>query len=153
MYGPPTTVTISSTDPTSGEFLFATVLQIPVSPIVSLGSSFTPTVSSDGTWIIGRRGVTGGIVSQLNTLPSVYATSATLDRPILFNGQVSRNFAILRPKPDETSVIINFRKSAGDVSQTILVPQDANDAIKASVGTIFQQLNVDLSNQNTNITQ
>ena len=59
----------------------------------------------------------------------------------------------MRPKPDETSVIVNFRKSTGDVSQTILIPQDANDEIKSNIGTIFQQLNVDLSNQNTNITQ
>jgi uncharacterized protein (TIGR02145 family) len=80
-------------------------------------------------------------------------TDVMVDRYITGSGNLSQNFAILRPKPDETSVIINFKKSAGDVSQTILIPQDANDVIKANVGTIFQQLNVDLSNQNTNITQ
>jgi hypothetical protein len=64
----------------------------------------------------------------------------------------SQNFAILRPKPDETSVIIDFRKTQGDVSQTILIPQDASEDLKSNVGTIFQKLNVDLSNQSQNQT-
>ena len=69
----------------------------------------------------------------------------TLDRNIessSYNNAVG--FAFLRPKPDETSVIVNFKKSPGEVSQTILVPYDANDAIKGSLGNIFKTLNTDL---------
>jgi len=69
----------------------------------------------------------------------------TLDRNIessSYNNAVG--FAFLRPKPDETSVIVNFKKSPGEVSQTILVPYDANGAIKGSLGNIFKTLNTDL---------
>ena len=59
-----------------------------------------------------------------------------------FNNAIS--FAILRPKPDETSVIINYKKQLGDVSQTILIPYDANDAIKANVGNVFKSLNTSI---------
>ena len=59
-----------------------------------------------------------------------------------FNSAVS--FAILRPKPNETSVIINYIKQPGEVAQTILVPYDANDTIKNSVGNIFKTLNTNL---------
>jgi hypothetical protein len=54
------------------------------------------------------------------------------------------DFAILRPKPDETSVIIEFEKSLGDVSQTMLIPQDANLELKQAVGNIFENLNRNL---------
>ena len=84
--------------------------------------------------------------AAISTTPTF---NIVVDRIIPSNGgNPSQNFAVLRPKPDETSVVINYRKSLGDVSQTILIPQDANDEIKNSVGTIFQSLNVDLSNQN-----
>jgi hypothetical protein len=81
----------------------------------------------------------------LNTYTASGQTYATLDRTIdtgSFNNAVS--FAILRPKPDETSVIINYRKQLGDVSQTILIPYDANDTIKNNVGNIFKTLNTPL---------
>ena len=91
---------------------------------------------------------TGTNTSVIQIVPFSNNIYAILDRNINSNtSNLSSNFAILRPKPDETSVIINFKKLLGDVSQTILIPQDANDEIKASVGTIFQSLNVDLSNQ------
>jgi hypothetical protein len=155
IYTLPAPVTIS-VNGTNG-IVNLTVYQIPVSPIKTTAAQVIPTIPSIGVWSysqLRRLGyiLRGGVYTNFSGTP-IYSTSVTLDRPITSPGQISQNFAILRPKPDETSVIINFRKSAGDVSQTILVPQDANDVIKASVGTIFQQLNVDLSNQNTNITQ
>ena len=61
---------------------------------------------------------------------------------INFNNAVS--FAILRPKPNETSVIIEYIKQPGEVAQTILIPYDANDIIKNSVGNIFKTLNTNL---------
>ena len=36
------------------------------------------------------------------------------------------------------------RKQPGDVAQTILVPYDANDTVKNSVGNIFKTLNTNL---------
>jgi hypothetical protein len=66
----------------------------------------------------------------------------TVDRTIdstRYNN-ISQNFAILRPKPDETSIIINFYKEIGEVSQTVLIPQDANDEIKSKIGTIYQTI-------------
>jgi hypothetical protein len=64
----------------------------------------------------------------------------------------NNNFAFLRPKPDETSVIINFSKKPGEVSQTILIPQDASENVKSKVGDIFRNFNTDLQDttiQNT----
>jgi hypothetical protein len=61
---------------------------------------------------------------------------------------INEDFAILRPKPDETSVIIDFKKKDGNVSQTILVPIDASENIKSKLGDIFASLNTDLSNTN-----
>jgi hypothetical protein len=56
----------------------------------------------------------------------------------------SLNFAILRPKEDETSVIIEYEKLKGDVSQAVLIPQDASDAIKAATADIFSSINPSL---------
>ena len=72
----------------------------------------------------------------------------TLDRPI-HDGGSDRNFAIFRPKPDETSVIINYKKQPGDTSQAIIIPQDASDELKGSIGKIYQKLNTDLSSNQT----
>ena len=156
MYAPPTAVNIS-VNGTNGIQSFG-ILQICVSLLKTSSSLVVPTVPTTGTWsyIQSRRlgySLMGGISSIFMGSPLIYTLSTTLDRSISTVEQTSKDFAILRPKPDETSVIINFRKSTGDVSQTILIPQDANDEIKSNIGTIFQQLNVDLSNQNTNITQ
>jgi hypothetical protein len=56
----------------------------------------------------------------------------------------AQSFAILRPKQDETSVIIDYKKQPGEVSQTILIPFDASNTIKDAVGNIFKTLNPDL---------
>jgi hypothetical protein len=85
-------------------------------------------------------------ISTIASTPFVYTLK--LDRDILNLINISYNFAILRLKPDETSVIINHKKNFGEVSQTILIPQDASATLKESVGDIFKQLNLDLSNQN-----
>jgi hypothetical protein len=51
------------------------------------------------------------------------------------------NFAILRPKPDETSVIIDYQKDPGEVSQTLLIPGDTNQLLKDKTGDIFEYYN------------
>ena len=54
------------------------------------------------------------------------------------------SFAILRPKPDETSVIIDYKKQPGLVAQSLLIPNDASTLLKDSIGTIFESLNIQL---------
>jgi hypothetical protein len=82
------------------------------------------------------------IINVSSSAPNVYVT---LNRPITasFN-DYAQNFAIFRRKPDETSVIIDFKKTPGEVSQTILVPYNINDTTKGSIGNIFKTLNTDL---------
>ncbi len=83
----------------------------------------------------------------LNVSSSTNGVYVTLSNNIdtgSFLSDVAQNFAIFRPKSDETSVIINFKKQPGEVSQTILVPSDASSTIKAAVGNIFKTLNPDL---------
>jgi hypothetical protein len=73
-------------------------------------------------------------------LPPTY--NVIVDRNVNLTNvsNIAQNFAILRPKPDETSVIINFHKEIGEVSQTVLIPQDANEEIKSKIGTIYQNI-------------
>jgi hypothetical protein len=83
----------------------------------------------------------------LNVSSSINGTYVTLNNNIdtgSFISDVAQNFAIFRPKQDETSVIINYKKQPGEVSQTILIPFDASSTIKAAVGNIFKTLNPDL---------
>ena len=124
-------------------------------------ATFTPSAPASNYYspVIGYFGIQKQDllrVGQFNNLNPVYyeilniytsstQTYAILDRTIdtgSFNN--AQSFAILRPKPDETSVIINYRKQLGDVSQTILIPYDANDTIKNNVGNIFKSLNTSL---------
>lgn len=134
----------------------ANYIYIAVSNNIDTPTNATPTLTSN----LGVTQVTTAAPWTLLNAPTVTFTansgvvftngfSVTLDKPLVIPTGLNpaQDFAILRPKPDETSVIINFRKSIGEVSQTILIPQDASDEIKNSVGTIFQSLNVDLSNK------
>lgn len=54
------------------------------------------------------------------------------------------DFAFLRPKPDETSVIINYKKQPGVVSQTLLIPENASKQLTNSIGNIYKRINTDL---------
>ena len=70
-----------------------------------------------------------------------------LDRPIapyITGSLLSSDFAILRPKPDETSVIINHKKAPGEVSTTLLIPGDLSTRVKDQVGNIFQSIKSNL---------
>ena len=125
---------------------------IPVSPNIA-SNPLLATLPSTGSFanaLTNGYTIDGGVSCTITLLKDAYptVTTVTVDRPITTTLQPSQNFAILRPKPDETSVIINFKKSAGEVSQTILIPQDANDEIKNKVGDIFSGLNTSLANQN-----
>jgi len=54
----------------------------------------------------------------------------------------SSNFAVLRPKPDETSVILEGRKAAGtEAAETsLLVPYDSTTNLKNNIGSIIKSL-------------
>ena len=58
----------------------------------------------------------------------------------------SNNFAIFRPKPDETSVILEGRNAAGTqaIGQALLVPYDASETLNNNIGTILKSLNTSL---------
>jgi hypothetical protein len=153
-----TTVVVGTSTFTSTNYRYYNILNIAVSPDYTITPT-TPLFSTQGggfSWnpnAILPNGTSlplGGIQTLFQSLTTSVTQkyTVTLDRDIkiLSGTDPSQFFAVLRPKPDETSVIINFKKSLGDVSQTILIPQDANDDIKNNVGNIFQSLNVDLSN-------
>jgi len=83
-------------------------------------------------------------IQRTFTFP-VAQTTVTLDQPITnWTTYNSQNFAILRQKPDETSVLINYIKQPGEVSPAILTPYDANATILAAQSTIFTTLNQSL---------
>lgn len=90
----------------------------------------------------------GGIKVTFTSSETIYTMTMNviLDRDIPNTiTNISQNFAILRPKPDETSVIINHKKFDGEVSQAILIPDDVSIDLKNRVGDIFKNLNTDLS--------
>jgi hypothetical protein len=62
--------------------------------------------------------------------------------------QAYNNFAILRPKPDETSVILEGRNAIvtgiEEIPQSLLIPIDASETLKASIGNIAKSLNTTL---------
>jgi hypothetical protein len=83
----------------------------------------------------------------LNVSSSTNGIYVTLNNNIdtgSFITNIAQDFAIFRPKPDETSVIINYKKQPGEVSQTILIPFNASNTIKDAVGNIFKTINPDL---------
>lgn len=81
----------------------------------------------------------------LNVSSSTTNVYITLNKPVVTSSyNDAQSFAIFRPKEDETSVIINYKKQPGEVSQTILIPFDASNTIKDAVGNIFKTLNPDL---------
>jgi hypothetical protein len=75
---------------------------------------------------------------------SGYPYSAVVSTSIITGSiNMSSNFAILRPKPDETSVILEGRKALGtkEVAQSVLIPYDASSELKAKVGEIIKSVN------------
>jgi hypothetical protein len=91
-------------------------------------------------------------------IDKLQTTILTLTPPDIFNvsGSVfgsavpaDQNFAILRAKPNETSVIVNYKKRPGDVSQAILIPQDLKSDVKDQIGNISKALSVSNINSST----
>lgn len=85
------------------------------------------------------------VTNEVNVLPTfsfpfkkLVVTLNNNFTPTTFDNQ---NFAILRPKENETSVILEFKKKPGAVAQTLLLPQDLSKIVKDQVGDIFAELN------------
>ena len=55
------------------------------------------------------------------------------------------SFAIFKSLQDETSVIVEYKKRDGEVSQTLLIPEDISVDVKNNIGNIVKNVNVDLS--------
>lgn len=75
---------------------------------------------------------------------SGYPYSAVVSTSIITGStNMASNFAILRPKPDETSVILEGRKALGtkEVVQSVLIPFDASSELKSKVGEIVKSVN------------
>jgi hypothetical protein len=60
----------------------------------------------------------------------------------------NNNFAILRPKPDETSVILNYKKQPGQTSQTLLIPSNIDLVVKENVANVASQLYTTIGTNN-----
>lgn len=111
---------------------------------------FRPQLTSPTTgtvWVYFNTTVT----NQSNT-PATFAFGNNSSRLIFLDSNITAttpainasSFAILRPKQDETTVIVDFKKSPGLVSQTLLIPNNASKTLKDNTGNIFEQLNVQL---------
>jgi hypothetical protein len=122
-------ITVSGT--TSNNYNFTVLL-----------SSYNPTTDIVATWILGSNPV----VNESNAIATFTFTNPVYE--VFFNRNFDSstsitptNFAILRPKQDETSVIIEYKKPPGDVSQTLLIPGDTNQLLKDKTGDIFEYYN------------
>lgn len=93
-----------------------------------------------------------------STTPSYYEVASVEKTPnikVIFKGDTTllpgsvdaASFAILRKKPDETSVILNFNKQEGETSKALLIPHNLTKAIADDVANIIQPLRVPLSTQ------
>jgi len=57
------------------------------------------------------------------------------------------SFAILRKVPDETSVILNFKKIEGEASKSLLIPSNLERGVLKEVANIAEPLKISLSTQ------
>lgn len=76
----------------------------------------------------------GNVTSVLKPLQIV------LDRQYLPNTVSTGSFAIFRKSPDETCVMINFKKREGLTSNALLLPFNLEEGMKKNVGNIIAPL-------------
>lgn len=96
-----------------------------------------------------RIGPFNSIASKLYEVKETYLLAgsyyAVLDRTISDdNYDNAQNFAILRPKPDETSVILNYNKREGETSTGMLLSEDLLFTVKENAPNIIKPLKTDL---------
>jgi hypothetical protein len=124
-------------------------------PSSTSGAHYTPVTDLFSVQLgdlvrLGQFGNTGAIyynVVAVNLTSGQY--HIVLDTAVNVNNFDNKNFAFLRPKPDETSVILNFNKALGEVSQALLLPYDLDLAVKANVGNVVAKLNTTIGANNT----
>jgi hypothetical protein len=120
--------TCDVTDVTVLGYAIGNLYTVPSPSYVSYTLAIDKTIStaafSPATYSISNHG------EQITVIPNIDTGSFNL----------GQTFAILRPKPNETSVILDYKKREGEVSQTMLIPYDASAELKTNVGTIFENL-------------
>ena len=87
-----------------------------------------------------------------SNLYTIVLSDTVLPAPIIgapetnLSGSLSSNFAILRPKSDETSIILEGKNAVGrqNVQTALLVPYDASTTLTNNVGTIIKSLNTSI---------
>jgi len=92
--------------------------------------------------------VTEPRISYAGSTPTVLSTlKVKLDKLVNSSKVNTRTFAILKRKKDETSVIINFKKTEGQTSNALIIPYNIDDDIRRDVSNIIAPLkNTILSN-------
>ena len=78
------------------------------------------------------------VIQSTSTFPYLAILDSTIP-----SGSDEGNFAILRPKPDETSIVLEGINALGteQIAKSILLPYDASDNLKNSVGDILKSVN------------
>jgi hypothetical protein len=76
------------------------------------------------------------------TTPLVLTLDKSADTSLALSGS---DFTILRRKPDETSVIVNFLKPVGETSQAILISDDLSTNVKNQAANIASGLSQQLN--------
>ena len=79
---------------------------------------------------------TGTVTSYIVTRPA----SIVLDREYNPNQISGSSFAILRKTPDETVIILDFKKKDGISSNAFIIPYNIKDDIKKNIGNIVAPL-------------
>jgi hypothetical protein len=85
-------------------------------------------------------------VEKVEKTPNVKVTfRSSTDIP---SGSISSEaFAILRKVPDETCVMLNFKKTEGETSKSILIPGNLELPVLKEVANIVEPLKISLSTQ------
>ena len=83
--------------------------------------------------------------SEITGSPYFYKIILT-DSIVTSSINMSNSFAILRPKPDETSVILEGRKAIGreEIEQALIIPYDASETLNNNIGNIIKSLNTSI---------
>jgi hypothetical protein len=83
----------------------------------------------------------GSLLSVVNS-PLIVRLDQSVDTSLALSGS---DFAILRRKPDETSIIVDFLKNPGETSQALLLPEDLLSSIKDKAANIAASISQDLN--------
>lgn len=91
------------------------------------------------------RSVKAPVILQSGSVSIVSSSlQVTFREDLNLNDTSQNNFAILRRKPDETSVILNFNKTEGEASKGMLIPINLKKDIKEDVGDIINPVKTQL---------